>query len=807
MEHSIKIRIEKKSSNQVSPPKFFFKKFWRTNKTGEIAGEKISYRQNKTIWQKIGQTCLYLLVFLLPLFFLPLTTAPLEINKQVFAAVLVLIAFISYLIHSLKTQKIVYPKNLISLAIIILLLVFGISTLFSQAKFLSLFGNLFQSDSFASFLIYGLAFFLAAIFFKEEKERAGLKFSFFISLFLVIVFGLLSVLGKFIFPWNFSQQLGFNTIGSLSSFAIFIAFGLIMIFGELGLKPVEKFSKAALIGLGLLIIFTLVLLNYPFIWLALALTVLIFAGYKFVIALKINSLFIVFFSIFLFFGIFGYLLPSLVSLPIEVRPNLSSNWTVIESLPIKNWFFGTGPATFDQNWALYRPVELNQTNLWPLRFNQGFSWFTTIPLTVGIFGFLAVVFLIYVFVREIIRRKEIGAIELGIIFLLLNWLLAPNFFVQGLFIFMGLGMVTALSGSIKEISLENLSKRKIFIYFIVFIILINLSLVFLFVFGKNYLAAVYYEQGLRAHNQRDDLTTALLKIDRARQLDFSSDEYLRTLSQFLLLRVERLVTEGEPGLTPEALQLEIQNAISLAISIAQRATLINKNNSLNWSNLAHIYESIIPLISGADSFAEENYKKAIALDPKNPQEFVNLARSLILAADIYGTNNPDLRQDRLDKAKTYLEESLKLKSDYPPTHSLLAVLSMRKGDTQEAIERLERTKQIAPFDKGLAFQLGRIYYQDNQLAQAKGEFERAIAIDPNYSDARYFLGLCYDNLGDKDAALEQFERIAELNPDNEEVRKIIENLKAGKPALKGIVPLDQIETNGNLLELIETGNV
>jgi hypothetical protein len=45
------------------------------------------------------------------------------------------------------------------------------------------------------------------------------------------------------------------------------------------------------------------------------------------------------------------------------------------------------------------------------------------------------------------------------------------------------------------------------------------------------------------------------------------------------------------------------------------------------------------------------------------------------------------------------------------------------------------------------------------------------------------LGLLYDREGDKESALDQFERIAQLNPDNEHIKDVIENLKAGLPAL------------------------
>jgi len=111
-----------------------------------------------------------------------------------------------------------------------------------------------------------------------------------------------------------------------------------------------------------------------------------------------------------------------------------------------------------------------------------------------------------------------------------------------------------------------------------------------------------------------------------------------------------------------------------------------------------------------------------------------------------------------------------------------------EGKTEEAIEKMETAKQLSPFDVGLAFQLGVLYYSDKQFDKAKVEFERAISLNENYSNARYFLGLIYDRENKKSEAISQFEKIAELNPDNEEVKQILANLKAGKEALKGVTP-------------------
>ena len=49
-------------------------------------------------------------------------------------------------------------------------------------------------------------------------------------------------------------------------------------------------------------------------------------------------------------------------------------------------------------------------------------------------------------------------------------------------------------------------------------------------------------------------------------------------------------------------------------------------------------------------------------------------------------------------------------------------------------------------------------------------------------------------------------KIAELNPDNQEIKKIVENLKTGRPALEGIVPPDQPPAERLETPLSETRN-
>jgi len=57
--------------------------------------------------------------------------------------------------------------------------------------------------------------------------------------------------------------------------------------------------------------------------------------------------------------------------------------------------------------------------------------------------------------------------------------------------------------------------------------------------------------------------------------------------------------------------------------------------------------------------------------------------------------------------------------------------------------------------------------------------------------------LIYDRKGDKQRAIQQFQQIESLNPDNSEVKHILQNLNAGKPALDGISPPGQAPEKRN----------
>lgn len=761
----------------------------------EISNGKSQTETGRTIWEKIAKTCLYLLVFLVPLFFLPLTVSPLEISKQVLAAILVFIAFLCYLIRSLNERRIIYPKSFLALAVLLVWLIVGISAIFSRAPWLGVFGNFTQPDAFLAFSIYALAFFLVAIFFKKEDlPKIGLCF--FAGLLPTLVFGWLQIFGKFILPWDFSRQTSFNSVGSTFSWGIFIVFGLTMLVTALtNLKLPRIFSakggKIILSLAALLILITLIILNFQLLWIGLALAMFLLAAVKFAAREEIG-LPLVLIIISLFFVLINQQMPSLVVVPAEIRPNFSTTLSIIkEVLTGKQILFGSGPATFIFDYARFRPPALNQTAFWSIRFNQGFSFLFGLPATLGIIGIVAFLFLIFSFVRQslvFLKEKELLTVIAGISLLIIFLFIYPAFFTQFLFVFMGLGLLAIESKESLEIDFYEGNKwqriRGLAI-FLTAIILFSFVLFTFYLSSQKYVAAVYYGKGFTSLS----LDQSLNNFNKAVRLDPQSDQYRRAFSQALILKGGEIIQASASASQQDLqnLRTQFQDVIALAVSNAQRAAALNSLDSLNWSNLANIYENIIPVIKDADIFAEQNYQKAIELEPQNPQAPVDLARMFVVSAD-QSPQKDAAWQEKLNKAKTSLEQSIGLKSDYAPAHFLIAQIYVREGNLAKAIEKVEEIKSANPNDAGLAFQLGILYYQNNQMERAQAEFGRAVSINPNYSNALYFLGLIYDQKGQKLRALEQFEKIEKLNPDNQEVKKILVNLRGGKSALEGIVP-------------------
>ena len=141
----------------------------------QMAQEPIE--EQETVYKKLSRWFLIVGIFLLPLFFLPWTTSILELNKQFILLILAGGVLILWLLHVVVSGQLSWRTNPLDKGVIALLLAVSLSTIFSLARFKSLFGLAGSlSDALVTVVALSIFYFCLAIYFRETDTRQAIFF-------------------------------------------------------------------------------------------------------------------------------------------------------------------------------------------------------------------------------------------------------------------------------------------------------------------------------------------------------------------------------------------------------------------------------------------------------------------------------------------------------------------------------------------------------------------------------------------------------------------------------------------------------
>lgn len=759
------------------------------------------------VCETIFKYSIYALIALVPIFFLPLTTDILDFNKQALLTLLVFISLFAIMIKVLISGKFSANLNKTHIAIVAMMLVYLASTIFSKNSYGSFWGwPQISSESLLTIIGFVLFYFIVANMFSK-KEIIVSMIIFGVSCIVAILFASLQLLGLFVIPLNILKDTSFNTIGSVGSFGMLLAI-LLPLFTVFEIVVAEKWLKIVFgVGIALSAV-CLVLVNYPLVWWAILASsaILIFFG-----ASKRNLFDLRWLAIPIFFFVlalfFITLKPSLIlpQRPVEVYLNQQSSFDValqtIKAKPI----LGSGPGTFVFDFAKYKNKDFNQSSLWNLKINSAASKILTTTATTGILGIIALFALIIIVIfygtklllqdfslftktQAKIDSKQILAFKIMstglfasflatiVVFFLYN----SGFVLDFAFFF----LIACFVGMISEKKEYNLSPSS----FLTLGITLIFTLIFIFGLGltilesQRYYSELSYYQGILAiaSGNKD---VGIGRIENAVSQNPNSDLYLTDLSQAYLSEIISLASKKD--ITEEE-KTKFQILVNNSINTAKLATDINPNSVSNWSIRGYIYQSLVGIVSDAEDWAIKCYEEASKLEPINPY-FVT-QKGIVYLIKSYGTDkdNAEAKAKNLDMAKEQFDKAIELKSDYASARFQLAMVLQAQEKTDQVMPALQETKKYAPYDVGLSFQIGLLYYQKGDYKNAEAELERTIALNPKYANGLYFLGLTYSKLGENTKAILAIKKVLELNPENEEVKKILENLNVGKDPLDGI---------------------
>lgn len=760
---------------------------------------------------RAARAVFYALCFLFPLWFLPVTIEPVEFNKISFFAIATLIIALFTLGGLLQEGRIRKVGSRAFSVVLFMLAAWLLSSLFSESVTRSLWGFGGESTSFTRMLALALLFFAIPIFTRGERHiRFSLGFIF-ASLFLGLLFFFIqSVFSVDIFRWDFAAVRSFHPFGSWNALALLFGFGAAAALPFFSEDGKSRWAYYALFTLSLL---GLLLTNFAIAWGILAAVTLLFVALTLsrreqrsvLFAASLATLLASILLVLLNVPLSAYFQSSFDGFgrPQEVVPSYANTLEAAKLSLSSSPLLGTGPNTFGFLWERVKPPSINNTIFWQTRFTSGFNTVLTLLAEVGIVGALAFLVFAGIFVWHGVRAigfvgdsdsTAIRATFASGMFLLVAMFLYPfNFTLFALF-FIAAGLFFAALGEHGVLAVRCVSffetKERGFLFSLTLIFLLVGGVVWSYFETTRYLALAAYSAGVEIFNKDASANAAIKDINRAIALDPYQDRYQRAYAELEHVKMSRAISQGT-GISQEERIERFRTSYTEAKARAEAAVELEAKEPQNHRMLGRVYELAIPFDESLAERAIEHYERARELSPVDPVLFMDIARTYLAWSDVTilrggGTTSRAIAAEKQDKAIEHLTRALELKPDLTQARFTLSQLYFARNQIDEAVTQAEAAVVLAPDNIGTLFQLGFLYYQRGSYERSRQVFERAVGLSPNYSNARYFLGLIYDRAGRAADALEEFTAIQKLNPDNAEIARIVDALKAGKKAADAI---------------------
>jgi len=764
--------------------------------------------------ERLARGLVYALVFATPLFFLPLTVDVLELNKQTVLVLLTLTATLAWFASMHVSRTVAFRRGWLNVVPVVAVGVFALAAVFSAAPYLSFIGSMGQQyASVLSVLCYAAVFYLAANLFDQPARQTGVYLALFSAALVAGAAGVLSLFGVNV---PLLGTAAYNTVGTPNALGVFLAVMTVAANAwwvvARGTSPLGKGRAGAVIRVlavlvSLTSLFYLIALDYWVLWTVLLAGLLALFG--FVLArpsdvpdvgrLTLPFLLTAFALLFLFW----FPSPFHLRVPMEIAPNHRASWQIAVETAKQAPLLGSGPGTFAFDYVRLRPLEMNQTAFWNVRFDRPASFFLLLPGTVGVLGTVAwLAFVVAVLVaaagRVLRGRTEESSQVLvagtaWIALLAASFLYSFNITLLLLF-FLLAGLIASQTLGAPVPKKFGQSPRLGLMLSFGFILVSVAAVTVMFVSGQRYAADLAFARAIRADRQRAPLTDVIRQLDRAATFNRFDDVYYRNLAQALLLKTAEDIAaiQDLPSLRPEDAQ-RIRALTAASVNAAVRATELSPRNAQNWAVRGALYRELVSLVPGAGDFAVASLSEAVRLEPNNPAAVTELGRAHLAIAEWERqlAETPDeaaaaeARQradEQYASAIRQFERATELKADYSPAHYQLAIVYERQGELDEAIGKMESVARYNQTDVGVAFQLGMLYLRragDDDAVRAQAAFEYAVQLAPAFSNARWFLATIYEQQDKVDQAVEQIQKVAELNPGNELVQTRLERLRQG----------------------------
>ncbi len=670
------------------------------------------------IFDRLSFLSLFLIIILLPLFFLPFSNIPVETSKGLLLVAGLAVCVICWGLARFFDGKMSFPRSASLLGAGGVVLAFFLSAFFLKTSQVSFFGTMFDIGTFWFIFAGFLLLLMSAIILRDSKKAKIVLFGAVLSGAVVLIFQIARLFIPEILSLGILAGKTDNLLGSWNALGIFAGFSALMSLLVVEFFLTTRVEKLILQILTILSMVVVAAVNFPLVWGLLGISSLIIFVYKISITSKEKTTegtaaaksekvyfpalsFTIIMITLLFFisgDFIGGILPNSLGLQnTEVSPSFTATMGVVKSVLKENPILGIGPNKFAEAWAMYKPLAINSTPFWDVSFNSGSGLLPTFAATTGYFGILAWLAFFILFIMNGVR-SIFSSVRNGInweaiaFFILSSYLFVSCFFYSGgvaLFLlalafagaFIGLSASEHHKGEILISYLNDHRKSFFSILSIVLIIIISAAGSLKYV--ERLVSVSYFGKALTAPT----VPEAEASIGRALTL-YENDLYLRAYAQIYLVKLNSLAAKDAAALSDEDKAL-LQSSLDQAVNGAQLAISYNPKNYLNFQALGSVYQRLASLgVKDAYGKAIEAFTTALTLNPLNPGLKLNMA-------------SVSMTNQKTKEAKDYAKAALALKADYLDAYVILSQIAKNEGDNSAALSYAQTALSLSPTNADL----------------------------------------------------------------------------------------------------------
>lgn len=353
----------------------------------------------------------------------------------------------------------------------------------------------------------------------------------------------------------------------------------------------------------------------------------------------------------------------------------TASWSIaLDALKsLRSLLFGIGLSNYSLLYSAVKPISLNITPFWNTLPTTATSELLTLLPTSGV---IATTTLLYLIFKSLLRSFS-TPLFLPTIIISLSLILLPATLPLYFTFFLFYSLTSSELSSTHHLS--PLVSQILAGCFGILILLVGYFAI------RSYGSEYYMRRAQLALDSNDSQRVYDLHL-KAIQLSPNISNYHLSFAE-INFRLASALSQKE-SLT-DSDRDTITRLIQQSIQSGKTAIELRPNDSRTWLTVAKIYQNLINIADGADSFAEQTFARALSLDRANP--LLHLEYAILLSQLANNQKDPAQAGPIFNRAIASIQTAIQLKPDYANAYYNLAKLYETTKDYPRALSAMQES--------------------------------------------------------------------------------------------------------------------